>query len=45
MRLEGKSIVVTGASAGMGQAIVRTVSMETEETIFSLLVGWQEVTP
>jgi len=30
---------------GMGQAIVRTVSMETEETIFSLLVGWQEVTP
>jgi len=31
--------------SGMGQAIVRTVSMETEETLFSLLVGWQEVAP
>ena len=28
MRLEGKSIVVTGASAGMGQAIVTLFAQE-----------------
>lgn len=30
---------------GMGQAEIRAVSEETEEILFSITAGWQEVTP
>lgn len=41
LELEGKK---TG-TAGLGSAEIRAVAVKTEEILFSITVGWQEVSP